>query len=835
MTTASRPELPIEAALPALRAALARAPNAVLQAPPGAGKSTGVPPALLDADWLAGRRILMLEPRRLAARAVAARMAWMLGESVGETVGYRMRMDTRVGPRTRIEVVTEGILTRQLQHDPALEGTGCVIFDEFHERRLQADLGLALTLDTQRHLRGDLRVLVMSATLDGAAVARLLGTDAVVSAPGLSHPVETHHLQRASDARLERQATAAVLRALAEQDGDLLVFLPGTGEIRRVGQELGECELHSGTRVLPLYGDLPQEEQDRAIRPAVAGERRVVLATNIAETSLTIEGVRVVIDCGLERRSRFDPGTGMSRLETVRISRAAADQRRGRAGRLGPGVCYRLWTHAAERALAPHSPAEITEADLAPLALELAAWCSTADSLAWLDPPPAAALGRAQELLRALGATGDDGRITAHGRAMARLGAHPRLAHLLLRAREAGAGPTGCALAALLGERDLLRGPGRDADLRSRLELLAAADAGPRPDAASVRQVRRAMRLYERQLDLPGESGRIASGEAGWLLACAYPDRIGRARVPGSGRYQLASGRGAAFGEPQALASAEFLVAAQLDAGTREARIFLAAPLTLGTIEEHFAADIRDEDHIGWDSREQAVLARRQRTLGALVLTETSLRNPDPDAVAAAMLAGIRELGIDALPWTKELRSWQARVLLLRRADPNAGGPWPDVSDGALLATLETWLAPWLDGISRREHLTRIKLADALRAMLGYAQQRQLDELAPTHLTVPSGSSIALDYLDGETPGLSARLQELFGLRDTPRIAGGRIAVMMKILSPARRPVQVTQDLKSFWDRGYHEVKKELKGRYPKHYWPDDPYQAQPTRRVRPR
>ncbi len=806
----------------------------MLHAPPGAGKSTGVPPALLEEDWLGGRRILMLEPRRLAARAVAARIAWMLGERVGETAGYRMRMDTRVGPRTRIEIVTEGVLTRQLQQDPALEGAGCVIFDEFHERSLQADLGLALTLDTQRHLRGDLRVLVMSATLDSAAVARLLGTDAVVSAPGLSHPVETRHLQRRSEDFIDRQATAAVLRALAEQSGDLLVFLPGAGEIRRVERALAGCALPAGTRVFPLYGDLPQDAQERAIQPAARGERKIVLATNIAETSLTIEGVRVVIDSGLERRSRFDSGSGMSRLETVRISRASADQRRGRAGRLGPGVCYRLWTEAAERALAPHTPAEITEADLAPLALELAAWGAPADSLAWLDPPPAAALARARELLRTLGAIADDGRITEHGRAMERLGAHPRLAHLLLRSREAGAAATGCALAALLGERDLLRGPGRDADIRSRLELLAAGDAAD-GDSASARLVRRAAQLFRRQLGLPGGAGRIEPDEAGWLLACAYPERIGRARAPNSGRYQLTSGRGAAFGEPQALASAEFLVAAELDAGEREARIFLAAPLTLAGIEEHFAADIRAEDSVWWDSREQAVLARRQRRLGALVLAEESLRSPDVGAVLAAMLAGVRELGIDALPWTKELRTWQARVLLLRRADPDPAAPWPDVSDAALLASLETWLAPWLDGISRREHLARVRLAEALRAHLSYRQQRRLDELAPTHLSVPSGSRVTLDYLDGDTPSLAVRLQELFGLQDTPRIAAGRVAVMMKLLSPARRPVQVTQDLKSFWDKGYHEVKKELKGRYPKHYWPDDPYQAQPTRRVRPR
>jgi ATP-dependent helicase HrpB len=821
-------ELPVVAALPALLAALARAPNAVLHAPPGAGKSTGVPPALLDAHWLAGRRIVMLEPRRLAARAVAQRIAWLLGESVGETVGYRMRMDTRVGPRTRIEVVTEGILTRRLQRDPGLEDTGCVIFDEFHERSLQADLGLALVLDAQRHLRPELRVLVMSATLDTTAVAKALGTDAIVSAEGLAFPVETRYLERPSDAYVDRQATAAVLRALRETDGDLLVFLPGAGEIRRVERALTAELLPPGTRVVPLFGELGREEQERAIRPAAAGERKVVLATNIAETSLTIEGVRVVIDAGLEKRSRFDPASGMSRLDTVAISRASADQRRGRAGRLGPGTCYRLWTEAQQRALAARTPAEILEADLAPLALDLAAWGAEAGALTWLDPPPEATLAQARDLLHALGAVDDGGRITAHGRDMARLGAHPRLAHLLLRAREAGLAATGCALAAVLSERDVLRGPGRDADIRSRLELLAEQS----PTAAAVR---RAAQFFSGQLGLRESTGHIDAGEAGWLLACAYPERVARWREPKSGRYQMSGGRGALFSEPQALAGSEFIVVADLDAGERDARIFMAAPLGIDDIEQHFAGDIDECDRVAWDPREQAVLARRQRRLGRLVLSDAPLREPDEEAVAGAMLAGIRDLGLAALPWTPELRSWQARLLLVRGADPQPRAPWPDVSDDGLLGALEVWLRPWLAGVSRRDHLARVKLGDALRALLSWEQQQRLDELAPTHFTVPSGSRIAIDYLDDGGPSLSVRLQEVFGLQDTPRIVAGRVPVLMKLLSPARRPVQVTQDLRSFWEKGYHEVRKELKGRYPKHYWPDDPYQAEPTRRVRPR
>lgn len=830
--------LPIVEALPALLAALELKGRVVLHAPPGAGKSTGVPPALLAAPWLAGQRILMLEPRRLAARTVAARIAALLGEQLGETVGYRMRMDSRVGPGTRLEVVTEGILLRQLQHDPALEQVGCVIFDEFHERSLQADLGLALVLDSQRHLRPELRLLVMSATLDTTAVARLLDTDAIISAPGLSHPVATHYLPRPAEEPVERLATAAVRRALETEEGDVLVFLPGSGEIRRAAAALAAAALPPRTRVLPLYGELPQEEQERAIRPAPPGERKVVLATNIAETSLTIEGVRVVVDGGFERRARFDPGSGMGRLETLRISRASAEQRRGRAGRLGPGVCLRLWSEAQQRALAAHAPPEILEADLAPLALELAAWGTVdAGTLSWLDAPPAGTLAQARELLGQLDAIDGQGRITPQGREMARLGTHPRLAHMLLRGAKAGAGGSAAALAALLGERDILRGTERDADLGRRLELLGRpVPAGDgEVDTHAIRRVRRTAGFFRRQLRLDDRRAGIAERDAGWLLACAYPDRIGRWREPGAGRYQLSNGRGAHFAGPQALARAEFIVAAALDGGGRDARIFLAAALDREDIERHFATQIRNTEVIAWDSREQAVLARRQRRLGALLLEDRALPAPDPDAVAGAMLEGIRGLGLDALPWTPELRNWQARVLLLRRVAAGAGAAWPDVGDAALAASMEDWLLPWLAGISRREHLARLPLAAALQALLPHDSQRRLDELAPTHLVVPSGSRIRIDYLDGEVPSLAVRLQECFGLADTPRIAGGRVPVLMKLLSPAQRPVQLTQDLRSFWERGYPEVKKELRGRYPRHYWPDDPWQAQPTRRARPR
>jgi len=836
-----RDPLPVVAALPELLKVLANGRRALLQAPPGAGKSTVVPLALLDAQWLTDRRILLLEPRRLAARAVAARMASTLGELPGATVGYRMRLDTRVGPKTRLEVVTEGILTRQLQRDPALEGVGLVIFDEFHERSLQADTGLAFVLDAQRHLSPGLRILVMSATLDGAPLARLLEDAPVITAPGLSYPVETRYLERTTTDFVDRQAIAAIRRALRDDEGDVLVFLPGAGEIRRVERALLDSVPGDRIQVRPLYGDLDREVQDLAIRPAPAGHRKVVLATNIAETSLTIEGIRVVIDGGLERRARFDPRSGMSRLTTVRISQASAEQRRGRAGRLAPGICYRLWTEAEHRTLLPHTPPEIASADLAPLALELAGWgARDASALTWLTAPPAGALAQARELLQSLGALDRDEKITPHGRQMLGTAAHPRLAHLLLGAKQAGISATGCMLAAILGERDLLRGkPGeRDADVRTRLELVTRErDAAFRDDVDrnAIRQVRRSAEAYGRHLGSAGAAPALDPEATGWLLALAYPDRVARARTPGSGRYLLSNGRGAYFAEPQALAKHDFLVIPELEGSETEARIFLAAPVTAEELEEHFAADIVSSSVVRWDSRERVVIARRERRLGALVLSDETLRNPDPDDIATAMLAGIRELGLQALPWTPALRQWQARVLLCRRAAPDNTGAWPDISDSALLDTLEAWLLPWLEGVSRASHLAHVDLAGALLALLPWLRQQQLDELAPTHLVVPSGSRIAIDYLDGPVPSLSVRLQEVFGMTATPRLAAGHVPVLMKLLSPARRPVQVTQDLASFWNTTYHEVRKELKGRYPKHYWPENPHDAEATRRVRPR
>jgi ATP-dependent helicase HrpB len=831
MTRLPETGLPIEPVLPALRDALRGGTAAVLQAPPGAGKTTLVPLALLDEPWLGGRKIVMLEPRRLAARAAAHRMAQLLGERVGETVGYRVRMETRVGPTTRVEAVTEGVLTRMLQHDPALEGAGIVVFDEFHERSLHADLGLALTLQSRAVLRDDLRVLVMSATLDGGPVARLLGDAPVVTSEGRAHPVETRWLPRRPEGRVEAVTARTVRDALETEDGDILVFLPGAGEIRRVEEMLSD-DLPRGVRIHPLFGNLPQEAQDEAIRPSPPGRRKIVLATSIAETSLTIEGVRVVVDSGLMRAPRFSPRTGMTRLETVAVSRASADQRRGRAGRLGPGICRRLWTEAEDAALQPYRPPEILEADLAPLALELAAW-GVADpaELRWLDPPPAAAFGQARELLRELGALDAAGAATPHGRAMAALPLHPRLAHMLLRAKEMRLGATACDLAALLAERDVLRGEGRapDADARLRLGALRREGGIGGADAAALHRVRAEAKDLRRHLSTsPSETDDEA---AGVLLALAYPDRIAQRRPGASGRYLLRNGRGAAFPHPQPLAEAPYIVAAELDDAGREGRIMIAAPVELAEIERHFADQVVAEDVVAWDEAAGAVRARRTERLGALVLHEAPLADPDPEHIAAALAAAVRQAGIGSLPWTKAAAQLRERIGFLHLHDPS----FPDVSDEALSVSLGDWLGPHLYGLRKMEEVRRIDLVPVLEGMLAWEQRRRLDELAPTHVEVPSGSRIPVDYADPAAPVLAVRLQEVFGWSETPRIAGGRVPLTLHLLSPAHRPVQVTRDLASFWRAGYFEVKKDLKGRYPRHYWPDDPLVAEATARARPR
>jgi ATP-dependent helicase HrpB len=840
MADSGLPALPIAAVLPALAAALAQHPAAVLEAPTGAGKSTVAPLALLGESWLGERQILLLEPRRLAARAVASRMAATLGEPAGRRVGWRMRLDTRVSRETRIVVVTEGILARMLQQDPALDGVGLVIFDEFHERSLDADLGLALCLDAQRHLRDDLKLLVMSATLDGDAVAALLGGAPVVRSIGRSFPVEVRHARRAPE-QLEREVGNTVRRALAEHEGDVLVFLPGAAEIRRVERNLADGELPPATVLRPLYGELPPEAQDAALAKAAAGTRKIVLATSIAETSLTIDGVTIVVDSGLARRSRFDPVSGMSRLETLPVSRAAAEQRRGRAGRLAPGVCYRVYTAAAERLLIGAAPAEMQEADLAPLALDLACWGTEPAALAWLDPPPPAHFAQARELLATLGALDASGRVTDDGRRMALLGLHPRLARMLLAARALHAVPLACELAALLADRDVARTRvgERDADLGKRLVLLGGGSvAGLEADRSALERARRLAGIWRRRLaaDTAEEPppAADAAATAGLLLAFAYPDRIGQRRSE-AGRYLLSGGRGAAFAGPDALARSEYLVVAALDGGEREARIQLAAPVEREALLQHFSAHVATVERVEWDRREQAVVARRERRLGALVLEERPLAHAAPARQVAAMQDGIRALGLGALPWSAAAQLLRARVSFVRRLPAAAGAsPWPDFSDAGLESSLDEWLAPYLGDVTRRDHLARLDLAMILRARLDAAAGQALERLAPTHLLVPSGSRIPIDYA-GDGPSLAVRLQEMFGLTATPTVGGGRVPLSIALLSPAGRPVQVTRDLASFWARGYAEVRKELKGRYPKHYWPDDPHAAEPTARVRPR
>lgn len=823
--------LPIDPILPDLCAALAVGTNAVLQAPPGAGKTTRVPLALLEADWAAKGRIIMLEPRRLAARGAARRMATLLGETVGETVGYRVRMDSRVSKRTRIEVVTEGIFLRQIQSDPALDGVAAVLFDEFHERSLDGDLALAFCLQAQGLLRDDLRLLAMSATLDAAPVAALMGNAPVLTSEGRAFPVETRWAEPPATERMEDWTARIIRRALAEEEGSLLVFLPGGAEIRRVARKLADSPLPSGVVVTPLYGDLALEEQDAAIRPAPTGQRKVVLSTAIAETSLTIEGVRVVIDAGFSRLARFDPRNGMGRLETVRVSRASADQRRGRAGRTMPGVCYRLWSEAADRALLPFTAPEVTRADLAPLALEMAQWgIVDVAELAWLDMPPAATLNQARLLLRQMGAIDDDLRITSHGRAIAMLGLHPRLAHLVLRGRDLGLTRLACRIAALIGERDILRGSVRDVDLRSRLDHLAERGRGGDVDRGAVQQALELSRQLERQVG--GAPGPTDHDAAGLLLALAYPDRIAQRRGGGAaGQFRLSGGRGANLDPTDALASADLLAVADLDGQGRDARIFLAAPLSQAALEQAFADEIRTEEIVEWSGRDQAVLARRRRRLFELSLKEELLTTPPADLVTQAMIEGVREMGLACLPWSKDLDHWRQRVAFLHRTAPER---WPDLSEGALLAGLEEWLAPYLTGVSRRSHLDRVDLRSALTGMLDWNARQALDAEAPTHLTVPTGNRIPIDY-SGDEPVLAVRLQELFGLAQTPRLGGGRVPVLLHLLSPAHRPVQVTRDLAGFWTGSYRDVKKDLAGRYPRHYWPDDPLIAEPTARAKPR
>ena len=816
--------LPIEEALPTLKAALSAQPNAVLVAPPGAGKTTMVPLALLNEPWTEGGRIIVLEPRRLAARAAAARMAQTLGEAVGETVGFRVRMQSKVSSRTRIEVVTEGVFTRMILGDPGLDGVAAVLFDEFHERSLDSDLGLAMARDSQSVLREGLRLLVMSATLDGARVARLLG-DASVDAPiiesqGRMFPVETRYLGRDPRLHLVDQVVRAVLAALAETTGSLLVFLPGQGEIRRAAQILGDRLAGRQIEIAPLYGALDVRDQDRAVSPVADGRRKVVLATSIAETSLTIQGVRVVIDCGLSRVARYDPARGLTRLETVRVSQASADQRRGRAGRTEPGVCYRLWDEAETRALPAFGRPEILDTDLSRLALDLARWgAKTADGLAFLDPPPDAAWREARALLARLQVLDGQGDLTAHGRAVAELPLPPRLAHMVLAGAARGVGARAARIAVLLGEHGL---GGTDVDLRERLTRLDR-DGSPRGRDAKT--------LASRWERAAGPAGAQDDGlDEGLLLALAFPERIARARGAG-GEFQLANGRGAYLEPTDALARERWLAVAELGGGAARDRILSAIPLDETRLTQVFADQIETEDRVSADAAGR-VTATRIRRLGRLTIEERRIERPDPALIAAALLAQIREKGMASLPWGEAARRLRDRAGFLRG---QGGETWPDLSDEALNARAEEWLAPLLAGRTRLDQSGAGDLDEVLRGLIGWDRLRDLDRDAPEHWTAPTGTRAAIDYAAEGGPRIEIRVQELFGLAAHPSVANGRVPLTLALLSPARRPIQTTRDLPGFWRGSWADVRKDMRGRYPKHPWPEDPLAAPPTTRVKPR
>ncbi len=797
--------LPIDDILPDLRAALATEGRAVLQAPPGAGKTTGVPLAVLpDIDG----RILMLEPRRLAARAAADRMAQVLGEPVGYTIGYRVRGDSAISANTRIEVVTEGILTRMLQSDPELPGVGLVIFDEFHERSLNADLGLALAWEVRQALRPDLGILVMSATLDAAPVAQLLEGAPLITSDGRAFPVETRYLPRPvpKEIRLETATADLILTAMAEAEGDCLAFLPGEGEIRRTAARL-EGQLPRDTQLHMLFGAMKLADQRAAIAPSKSG-RKLVLATSIAETSLTIEGVRIVVDAGRARRARFDPNSGMSRLVTEPVSRAEADQRRGRAGRVAPGVCYRLWTKGAEGALAAFPPPEIATADLAGLALELAVWGSD-EGLAFLTPPPEGALAEARALLARLGALDTAGRITAHGRALAQAPLHPRLAHMLIES-----GPDAAFLAALLADRDPLRGAGSDLSLRIR--ALHGDHAG-QADRATLTRIKAEAKRLKRYAK--GTNRSLAE-----QAALAYPDRIGLRRDGDAPRYVLSGGKGAVFADGDALAGSRLIVATDLDGDRREARIRQAVAISESEVRALFEDQIAWIDICHWSKRHRRVETRQREMLGALALDDRIWKGADPAHIVLAMSDGVRDLGIGSLNWSRRARLLRARIAMAGVAD---------MSDAALTETIADWLAPFLAGCRNAEDLARLDPTDALTAWIGWDQMQQVDRLAPANWTTPLGRSVAIDY-SGDAPEVALRLQEVFGTTTHPVVGPDRTPLRMVLLSPAQRPVQVTTDLPGFWEGTYSDVRKDMRARYPKHPWPEDPRQADPTLRAKP-
>jgi ATP-dependent helicase HrpB len=861
--------LPIDDALPALRSALASHASAVLVAPPGAGKTTRAPLALLDEPWARGKRLILLEPRRIAARAAAARMAAALGEKVGETIGLRVRLQSLVSKLTRVEVVTEGVFTRMILDDPGLGGVAAVLFDEFHERSLDADLGLAFSLDAQQGLREDLRLLVMSATLDGARVRALLGDTPLIESQGRAYPVATRYVGRNPNVRIEDEVARVTLDALNSEGGSILVFLPGQGEIRRVAETLQARVKRPDVDIAPLYGALDSRAQDLAIAPAPKGRRKIVLATSIAETSLTIEGVRVVIDSGLMRVPVYEPDVGLTRLETVRVSRANADQRRGRAGRMQPGVCYRLWEEAANGGLQSYAAPEILSADLSGLALDCSLW-GVADpgTLAFLDSPPRAALKEARALLAAIGAIDSGGRITEEGRAIASLALPPRLAHMVVDATREGGARAASEIAIVLTERGL----GGDAvDLAIRLEafrrdrsqraddarrlargLAARAEALIRPairrsperpsadglwpatfsprengPPPSPHSPSRDGRSSERPL-APDEGQRPRS--VGLLLASAFPDRIAIGRGK-RGEFLMAKGRAAALEPHDPLAGEPFLAIGEIAGQAASARILLAAALTLDDVERIAGGAIETADELSFDRACASLRARRRRRLGALILAEQTLAIPQDDAAALALARGVLSLGLKRLPWTKALKQRRDRVMFLAQAE---GEAWPNLSDEALAAD-PAWLAPFLIGKTKLDEIGADDLANALDAALPWDLARRLDDEAPTHFQAPTGTAAPIDYEAEGGPAIALRVQELFGLSEHPSLAGGRIPLTLHLLSPANRPIQITRDLPGFWRGSWAAVRSDLRGRYPRHFWPEDPAAAAPTARAKPR
>lgn len=839
--------LPIFSVLSDLVLAIQNHDALVLEAPPGAGKTTQVPLALLDQPWLGDQKIIVLEPRRLAAKTAAERMAEQLGEKIGETVGYRVRLDSKIGPDTRIEIVTEGILTRLLQSDPSLEGYGLVIFDEFHERSLDADLGLALTLQSREIFRDDqpLKLLVMSATLDGKRIAELLDNAPIIKSEGRSYPVQSIYCGQPGEfERLEQKTTNTIINALKEQSGSLLCFLPGSGEIARVAESL-ETQLKMSDLdniiITPLYGDLSLQQQHAAINPAEDGIRKVVLATNIAETSLTIQGVQIVVDSGLCKVARYDPNTAMNRLFTRRISVASATQRAGRAGRLSPGVCYRLWNEGQQEQLSAFQAPEIAQADLTPLALQLFSWgVKDPRELAWLDLPPKGTFEQAKSTLYRLGALSDQDQVTPHGEMMASLPAHPRISHMLIKGHELGLTEKACQIAALLMERDPFNRNGADISLR--LDWLSS-----KPDRhkGAWHRINQQFRHYQRlckQLDITSSpTGKIPENmAAGLLLAFAFPDRISKQRSTGSAYYRTSIGRACELTDSDALSKNQWLTIAQVTSHEHKAtdKITMAASVSPDLIQLYMPEQCSIRDTVAWNTSGDRLLQESQTCIGSLVWKSEAISAPSPDAITAATIELIRKRGLTCLPWTEELHAWKQRVIFLYlETEKNASdsiaapNPWPDLRDNWLLANLEQWLGPYLHNISHVNHLKKLELKSILQALLPWPLPQDLENLAPERIQVPSGSRIKIDYSQSP-PALAVKLQEMFGCKETPVIARG-VALQVHLLSPARRPLQVTQDLESFWKNAYTEVQKEMKGRYPKHPWPDNPLEAIATAKTK--